>query len=246
MVTAEMIYSLLDKTFPFCTQEEWDNSGLLINSKTPAEAVLCCLDVTDEAIDKALKIGANVIVSHHPVIFRGIKRISREDIVYRLVKNDISVISAHTNFDKYSRGTCYCMACAAQLTPVGTDREIGLLTTCERQKVRDFSAKCREIFGFSGCTLPDKEIEKVFVCAGSGNGMKEEIISSGADCFFTGECKYHDMLDLRAAGIAVVQVGHDLSERISISAIRDIIKDNFKQLNVYTHIQEGLAHHIGE
>ena len=161
-------------------------------------------------------------------------------MVYSLIKHDISVISAHTNFDKYDYGTCYAMAEILNLEPLdSSDIEIGLLTKADFTS-RELAERCKQVFGDASCTLPDNELSKVFICAGSGSSMKEEVLARGADCLFTGECKYHDMLDLAEMGISTVSVGHDLSESISLSTLADIIKNEFKDIKVEVFTAEPL------
>ncbi len=244
MVSPSQIYDLFNKEFPFSTQESWDNSGLLIYSGVTSEKVLVCLDVTPQALDKAVEIGAKIIVSHHPAIFDGLTEIYAGDVVYQLIKNDISVISAHTNFDKYRYGTCYAMADRLGFEITDTDFDFGLLAECDEMSVQELGWQCKSAFGAATVTLPHKKVNTVFICAGSGSGMKEEIIESGADCFITGECKYHDMLDLAAEDIAVVTTGHDNSEKISVDTLAQLIKDNFEDTDVQVFIQDSLTHNI--
>ncbi len=245
MVIAKQIYELLNNTFPFSTQEEWDNSGLLIDSGSESSRVLICLDVTCKVIDRAVETGAKIILSHHPVIFSGIKSINCDDVVYRAIRNDISIISAHTNFDKYEKGTCYAIADKLGLTPVYNENiEIGLTATCEKTTCRQLAEKCKAVFGSASFTLPEKSVENIFICAGAGGGMMGEILSIGADLFITGESKYHDMLDLAAMGVAVIEVGHDASEKISLETFEKLIKDNFKDTETEIFAAENLQQHI--
>ncbi len=245
MVTAREIFELLNNHFPFFTQEEWDNSGLLVDSGEKTDRVLICLDVTGRVIDRAVETGVKVIVSHHPVIFGGIKAVKRDDVVYKLIKNDISVISAHTNFDKYQKGTCYRIANKLGLNPVYNENiEIGLAADGEKITCKTLAEKCKAVFGSASFTLPDKLIEKVFICAGSGGGMMDEILSTGADCFITGESKYHDMLDLAAMSVAVIEVDHDASEKISLETIEDLIKSDFENIETEIFNAENLQYHI--
>ncbi len=244
MITTEQIYNLLNEKFPFDMQEQWDNSGILVNAQNISDAVLVCLDVTKQAINMANEIGAKIIVSHHPVIFNSIKSITKDDIVYSLIKNDISVICAHTNFDKYEFGTSYIIADSLNLEILDSSEfEIGVVVKVGSTTV-ELSQKCKEVFGTAECTLPHKEIRRAFICAGSGSGMKDEVIKSGADCLITGECKYHDMLDLSQVGISTITVGHDASESISLSTMADIIKNKFKNIKVEVFTCENLQYHI--
>lgn len=241
MVTPQQVYDIINEEVPFSWQENWDNSGLLINTGAESEKVLACLDVTDEVILKAEEVGAKIIVSHHPVIFTPLKSVNSGDIVFKLIEKGISVISAHTNFDKYRYGTCYKMAELLGLEILSRDFDIGILAVCRPANIKDFARRCKEVFGRRSFALGNNTVNKVFICAGSGSGMKTEVIASGADCFLTGECKYHDMLDLKSLGISTVTVGHDLSERVSVETLAKILKEKIGEENVIPHLAESLA-----
>ena len=155
MITPSQVFDLLNKEFPFETQESWDNSGLLIYSGKESSCVVVCLDVTADVVDFAVEMGAKIIVSHHPVIFSGIKEIYSGDVVYNLIKNDISVISAHTNFDKYTYGTCYDIADRLGLDIVPDDSfEFGIIAEAEGMSVQELGWKCKSVYGSASVTMP--------------------------------------------------------------------------------------------
>ena len=105
MTSVYDIYSYFDSIAPFSTQEEWDNSGILVGcDKAAVTKAVLCLDVTKSIVRFASDIGAELIISHHPVIFGGIKSVKSGDAVYECVKNGIAVLSAHTCFDKAANG----------------------------------------------------------------------------------------------------------------------------------------------
>ena len=112
--------------------------------------------------------------------------------------------------------------------------EIGLKAAAEKTTVKQLAEKCKAVFGTAACTLPEKQVEKVFICAGSGSGMTEEILDSGAECFITGECKYHDMLDLDHLDIAVITTAHDASEKISLEKLALILENENIKTEIYT------------
>ena len=245
MITPSQVFDLLNKEFPFETQESWDNSGLLVYSGVESDSVLVCLDVTADVVEKAVEMDAKIIVSHHPVIFSGLKEIYSGDVVYSLIKNDISVISAHTNFDKYRYGTCFDIANRLGLDIVPDDSfDFGVIAETDGISVQELGWKCKSVFGSASVTMPHNRINTVFICAGSGSDMKNEVIESGADCYLCGECKYHDMLDLAAEGISVVTLGHDNSEKLSVETIANLIKENFEDTDVQVYIPESLVHNI--
>lgn len=245
MITPSQVFDLLNKEFPFETQESWDNSGLLIYSGKESSCIVVCLDVTADVVDFAVEMGAKIIVSHHPVIFSGIKEIYSGDVVYNLIKNDISVISAHTNFDKYTYGTCYDIADRLGLDIVPDDSfEFGIIAEAEGMSVQELGWKCKAVYGSASVTMPYNRINTVFICAGSGSDMKTDVIESGADCFICGECKYHDMLDLAAEGISVITLGHDNSEKFSVETMARLIKENFEDTDVQVFIPDSLVQNI--
>ena len=245
MITPSQVFDLLNKEFPFETQESWDNSGLLVYSGVESDSVLVCLDVTADVVEKAVEMDAKIIVSHHPVIFSGLKEIYSGDVVYSLIKNDISVISAHTNFDKYQYGTCFDIANRLGLDIVPDDSfDFGIIAETDGISVQELGWKCKSVFGSASVTMLHNRINTVFICAGSGSDMKNEVIESGADCYLCGECKYHDMLDLAAEGISVVTLGHDNSEKLSVETIANLIKENFEDTDVQVYIPESLVQNI--
>lgn len=245
MITPSQVFDLLNKEFPFETQESWDNSGLLVYSGVESDSVLVCLDVTADVVEKAVEMDAKIIVSHHPVIFSGLKEIYSGDVVYSLIKNDINVISAHTNFDKYRYGTCFDIANRLGLDIVPDDSfDFGVIAETDGISVQELGWKCKSVFGSASVTMPHNRINTVFICAGSGSDMKNEVIESGADCYLCGECKYHDMLDLAAEGISVVTLGHDNSEKFSVETMARLIKENFEDTDVQVYIPESLVQNI--
>ncbi len=246
MVTAKKIYSVLDKIMPFESQEKWDNSGLLVDSKLESEKVLCCLDVTNAVIDRAIEEKCKIIVSHHPIIYSAIKSISSDSILYRVIQNNISVISAHTNFDKYRYGTCFKLADFCGLHGEIEYKELGLIISLyENSNFEEFLTKIK-----SNVEIPvqyvkgNDLIKRVFVIGGSGKGMAEEVISYNCDCLLTGESGYHDMLDLKEKGISTVCLGHDESEKISVETLANIIKNEFGEIEVNTFIEKGITQYV--
>ena len=101
MATVKEIYNYIDSIAPFNTQEEWDNSGLLVgNENAEVNKILFALDATTDVINQAVEYGADLIITHHPVIFKAISNVLSDSLVYKLISNNISIICAHTNYDK--------------------------------------------------------------------------------------------------------------------------------------------------
>lgn len=242
MVKVKEIYEYLNSVMPFETQEKWDNSGLLVDMDAAADKVLCCLDVTKAAVDKAVEKGCGIIVSHHPVIFSGIKNLDSSSILVKLIKNDISVISAHTNFDRYEFGTSsklaeYCGLC-------GEKEQFDFAVTIKLDESVDFETLLNTVKNNTRLPLQYAKggaVSKVFVVAGSGKSMTEEILAAGCDCVITGESSYHDMLDLSQMGIGTICLGHDESEKISVETLAKLINKHFENVVTVCHTEESLV-----
>ena len=246
MVNAKDIYNYLNDIMPFDTQEKWDNSGLLVNCGNSCKKILCCLDVTKAAVDKAIAEDCQLIVSHHPVIFSAIKSLDSDSILMKLIQNNISVISAHTNFDKYQFGTSYRLAQFCGIKGNGELLELGLSVAMEEAETFDsFAGKVRTKTNIPlQCSNGSENVNRVFVIAGSGKGMTEEIVAAGCDCVITGESSYHDMLDLKELGISCICLGHDESEKISVDTLAKLINDKFDSVKAVSYIEESLVKYI--
>lgn len=121
MYKVKDLYNYIDEIAPFKMSEKWDNSGLIIgNFNKEVSNCVFALDITNKVIDKAIKLKSNLIITHHPVIFNPIKQIPYDSIVYRLIENNISVISAHTNLDKAEFGISQILAEKLKLNNIKT------------------------------------------------------------------------------------------------------------------------------
>ena len=245
MITAKQIFEYLNEVMPFETQEKWDNSGLLVNSGVQTDKVLCCLDVTKAAVDKAVEEKCGIIVSHHPVIFSSIKSLDMDSILFKLIQNNISVISAHTNFDKYSLGTSAKLIEFCGIEGERQQNEYAFcVTLAETEKFDNFIKKIKENTNIKLQFVKSSEkITKIMVVAGSGKGMTEEIVAAGCDCIVTGESSYHDMLDLKELGVSTICIGHDESEKISVATFAELISGNFG-VETVVFTEESLVNYI--
>lgn len=212
MTTVKNIYDYINKIAPFDTQEEWDNSGFLIGEfrKEVKKAVLC-LDVTKAIANFAADIGADLIISHHPIIFDPIKKVKKDSAVYICINNDIAVISAHTNFDVSECGINANLCKILGLTnakPIESTFIYSGELECE-MSIDDFAEFVKNTLNVNGLryTDTDKPIKTVAI----GGGACEEYVGfavSSADCFLTGDMKYHQMLEWAEKGFCVINAGH--------------------------------------
>ncbi len=226
MTTVKNIYDYINSIAPFDTQEEWDNAGFLIGEfrKEVKKAVLC-LDVTKAVAEYAKDVEADLIISHHPVIFNGIKNVKKGSAVYTCIENDIAVISAHTNFDLAESGINYNLAMRLGLNDMSID---------------DFAQFVSYTLDVSGLRYTDTE-KPVKIIAVGGGACEEyiELAVQNADCFVTGDMKYHAMLECAENSYAVISAGHYETEHDSFIMLMDKLKALFADVEFLSANQKN-------
>ena len=220
-------------------QESWDNAGLQVGLTEPeASGALLCLDVTECVVDEAFAKGCNLIVSHHPLLFRPLKQISGANDVQRCVikalKHDIVVVSMHTNMDNAKDGVNWKIAekiglqevsfLGASPTETAGSGVIGNLGS--PQAADDFVLFVKKQFDVE-CAMCNellrRPIQRVAVCGGAGDFLLDEAVSKGADAFITGEMHYHQYFGYEQK-IQICVIGHYQSEQFTAEIFRDIIQ----------------------
>ena len=229
---------------PLPLQEGYDNAGLQVGLTEAVEVsgALLCLDVTEAVVDEAIRKGCNLIVSHHPLIFRKLARISDENYVQRTVmkaiKNDIAIVSMHTNMDAATGGVNFKMAEKLGLRNVrffGGEKEVngvkggeGVMGEWdEPMAADDFIQMLKQTFGVE-CVMANqllrRPIRKVALCGGAGAFMLDEAIARGADAFVTGEMSYHQYFG-HEQEIQIAVIGHYQSEQFTTEIFKTIIEE---------------------
>ena len=218
---------------PLSSAMEFDNVGLLIGSEErDIGCAVVALDITDDVIDEALENGAELIISHHPVIFDPLKSIPESSTVYRLICNNLSALCLHTNLDLspvFGVNTCLAEAVGVKnaefvegecLYIGGLDGEI---------KNEEFAEKVKNALCCEGVryTLGGKSVKKVAICSGSGGDLAPLAKAKGADVLLTGEIKHHEILEANRLGIAVVDAGHFKTEDIVITPLTEKLSNAF-------------------
>ncbi len=233
------VVAALERFAPLPLQESYDNAGLQIGL-TEAESVsgvLLCLDVTEAVIDEAVRRGCNLVVAHHPLLFRGVKCVDNRTLVTRCVQRAIragvAVYAAHTNLDNVRGGVNWRMARQLGLTDVGFLQPaadgrsgsglIGRLPT--PVPGMDFLREVKRAFGVD-CLMhnegPERLVERVALCGGAGDFLLDTAVARGADAFLTGEMGYHRYFGYEAA-LWIGVLGHYQSEQFTVELLRDII-----------------------
>lgn len=235
-MTIEKIYDFLNEKFPVNTAVDYDNPGLLIGDKTAdIKSAVLALDCTDSAIDTAIKSGAGLIITHHPVIFKGIKNIKKGDIVYRLIENGISVISMHTNLDIAKDGVNDALAFALELENVeaiiandGFSLRKGQLAS--QVTSNDFAAYVGRKLDTAVKYVGEKRIKTVAVCGGSGSDYLYDCIKSGCDALVTSEIKHHLFLEADRLGFTLIDAGHFPTEDTVIEPLKNMLSLKFPEV----------------
>lgn len=223
--TVQTVADAMNRWAPRSLAEEWDNPGLLVGDPAaPVKKIFVCLDVLDEKISRAIELDAQLIVAHHPLIFRAIKNV-RVDLplgkkLARLIKSNVSVFAAHTNLDSAHGGVNDVLARLIGLGEVKMigDEEIsmGRLGTLETPLTAvEFARRVKQALKAESVRLVDAGdflIRKVGVCGGAGAEFIQKAKFFGAQAFVTGDVKYHDAQAAIESGIHVVDAGHFATE----------------------------------
>ena len=233
-MTVGDVFGFIDSFAPFASQSAWDNSGLLLGeAEREAHKTLVCLDLTKETVQYAVENGCDLIVSHHPVIFRAVKSISSASVFWPLIKNDICVISAHTNLDKAVGGVndTLCEALFGSFKKCGDEAGDGFLNIgiFNRSMPAEQTAaflKMR-LGGTVRYTDGGKPIKNAAVCAGAGGEFYKEAALLGCDALITGDADHHDFLDAAALHISLFAAGHYETEIPMIGVLTKKLSERF-------------------
>ena len=234
------IIAVIEEFAPLSLQEGWDNSGLCIGSpEDTVTSVLLGLDCTPELVDEAVACGADMIVTHHPLIFSGLKKISSDnkvgEAVIKTIKAGISIYAAHTSADKVIAGVSGAMASKLGMENVrildedGEGTGLGVVGDLPHPLTSDEAvALVKERFGlkFMKASRPlDGIISRVAVCGGSGGSLIGAAMKSGAQLYISGDISYHNFFT--ADGFMIMDIGHYESEIEIVDILFSLIKKNF-------------------
>ena len=247
-LTCGDILTLIHQVSPFDTQEPWDNSGFLVGEKEKeVTGVLFALDVTQQVISEAVERGANLIVTHHPLMFDPIRRVTDETfegrLILRLIREDIALIACHTCLDRAPGGINDALAeCCALLDVEGEGFvRVGTLPVpMAAGDLREYlSAALGDTVRLMGA--PNLTVRRLGMCSGAGSGEWEEAAALGADAFLSGEVKHHHALAMADAGISCFECGHFATERPGIFALADALQTALDQVEYKLGIYHSRA-----
>ncbi len=244
------IIGKLESLSPAAFAEDWDNIGLLAGRQDKeVETIYIALDATDEVVEEAVRLGADMLLTHHPLIFKKLDRVTTDDFTGRricqLIKNDISYYAMHTNFDVMGMAdaaadelslkdrTVLNVTYEDDISKEGCGR-VGKLKKC--MSVAELAAlvKARfhvpnvRVFGELGDIA-----EVVAVMPGSGGGYIKDALKAGADVMITGDIDHHEGIDAVAQGMTIIDAGHYGIEKLFISYMEEYIRRELPGLRIY-------------
>ncbi|WP_437193609.1 Nif3-like dinuclear metal center hexameric protein [Planctomicrobium sp. SH527] len=251
----ESICSVLDylATFaPASLAEDWDNVGLLLGERDQSvERVLTCLTLTPDVAEEAIAQQAQLIISHHPILFKPVQKLTSETsegrMLLRLIRHGVAVFSPHTAFDSAKSGINQQLAeslglvdiqplrpqSAPELAGLGSGRWGRLANPVA---LGEFLSNVKLLLGISA--LPyvgdlQRPISSVGVACGAAGEFLSDAKRAGCDLFLTGETRFHTCLEARDQGIALVMVGHYASERPGVERLAETLQQQFPSLLVW-------------
>lgn len=243
MTTVNDVLCFLDSLAPRESKMEWDNVGLLCGSGSqPVNKILVALDPFESICREAVEVGADLIVTHHPLIFKPVSAITDDTAVGKailfLISNGISAINAHTNLDCAPGGVNDCLATTlglsdVQMIPADPN---GLLRqgSVESQSIETFMTHIKEVLGCPGLRYvsANKPVHRVGVGGGSCGDMLPEVAQSGCDTFITADVKYNQFWDAKEYGINLIDAGHFYTENPVCQYLAEQLSAHFTDIDV--------------
>lgn len=247
MILNEII-KVLEKRFPISNKEEWDNVGLMVGRrKREVKKIQLSLDVTTASLENAIKNNVDLIISHHPMIFSGVKKVNSDTIlgekILTAIENNIAIYSLHTNLDSTEGGLNDYVGEKLNLKNGKIIDEvnnenfgIGRIYSLENKiTFEEFVEKIKSIFLTNNLRVvknQDEElyIKKIAIVNGSGSSYWRKAKKMGADLLITGDIKYHEALDSLEEGFCMIDIGHYETEHFFGDLIR-------KELEIFNDIE---------
>lgn len=250
MTAVNEVYSLLNEAYPYALQEDYDNSGLMADCGRSIDKIVVSLDITLAVVEYAQSVGAQLIVSHHPIIFKPVRSIAFHSPLNALMQAGISAISAHTNFDIASGGVNDMLASKLNLqnvTPVFqvSEKPVGGLMRKNYigragYLLREMSPA--EFAAYVGMKLRGRKtveyvnggrpVKKVAVGGGACGEFIFECQAQGIDAFVTGECKHHELIYAKDNGITMIAAGHYATESVALEALAATLQSGLPGVEV--------------
>ncbi len=240
------ITTAIEQYAPLRLQEEWDNAGIQVgNPDAEVTGVLLCTDATEAVVAEAIDRGMNLVISHHPLIFHGLKKIMGRTPVERTVamaiKHDITIYSAHTNMDSAWQGVSFRMAEKLGMTDVqfldanavppygeqeSTTAGCGVIGNIEPAMALQVLERVKEAFEVGAVRYSgnvSREVSRIALCGGAGGFLLDKAVELGAELYVSADMRYHDFMDNNQR-ILIADIGHYESEHYTKEIFLEIIQ----------------------
>ena len=252
-MTIRELYSALDARYPRSLSCEWDNDGISCapNLDAPVEGIYIALDATEDAVDAAIRLGCNVLLTHHPMLFRGLKTVDGHDTgsrkVIRMIQHGVTAMAFHTRLDAADGGVNDVLASRlglADVTPFGEDgnparKPIGRVgELAETVTLHEFAETVKAALGLPALVIAGcgKSVRRVAVLGGAGDDDIVAAVAAGADTYVTGELRYHQLCDAPYGEINLIMAGHYHTEAPVLDRLAELCATICP--NVPLHVQD--------
>ena len=243
------VIEILEKQSPKSDACDWDNVGLLVGREDKEiQKIYIALDATDEAIEEAIANGADMLLTHHPMIFKGMKRVTQEDFigrrVIRLIQNDMVYYAMHTNFDVMGMADL-----AADYLGISDTRVLEITSVSEtgeegigrygslkkEMTVRECCEEVKQAFSLENVKVfgdLERKVKTAAISPGSGRSVISNALQAGVDVLITGDIDHHEGIDAVAQKLTVIDAGHYGVEHIFIPYMEQYLKREAKELEI--------------
>lgn len=233
MYELQQICRFMEQWAPPALAEEWDNPGLLVDAGSLVRRVLVTLDITPAVVEEAHRLGCQLVVSHHPVIFKPVRRLQSTDAAFLLARYGISALCAHTNLDAAEGGVNDVLAGLLELENVQPLEGLGRVGDRDSISPAQLAEQVGKLLNapvlLADAGLP---ITRVAVVGGSGGEFFEAAAQAGAQCLVTGEASHHHGLDALEQGVSVIVAGHFATEWPIVPEMARRLRQAFGELEV--------------
>ena len=233
-MTVRELYRVLNERIPKALSRDWDNDGAMCvpDGDREVRRVLITLDVTEAAVNRAVEVSADLILSHHPMIFKGLKQVNEENAIARktltLIRSGISVLSFHTRLDAVSGGvndTLASLLGLSEIEPFGAEQMGRIGNLPESMSAEAFAQQVKETLGAPTVLLSDsgRAVRRVALLGGEGEDSIGEAACAGADLYLSGRLGYHPMTDAPEGGMSMIEAGHFYTEYPVCETLRSFL-----------------------
>jgi dinuclear metal center YbgI/SA1388 family protein len=231
LATVNDLVELLEELMPSNLAEDWDNVGLMVGRKgKTVKRILLALDLSKEVVEQAIAQKIDMIITHHPAIFKKLKRVVdndwQQDLLLTLMENGIAVYSAHTNLDCVSTGVNDVLAKLLKLEDadiLDDSNGLGRIGCVEKMTLADYAQFVKTALKSDYVIVGDagKQVHKIAVCGGAGSDLIDLALAKGADTLVTGDVKYHSAQQAVFSGLNIIDAGHQPTELPVLDKLAD-------------------------